>query len=232
MDQLTKDFFNNDFVAFNSKIKLTDHVLANNVPVVELKFDLNIENLMPTAVCDQLVLSNNVRPTFPYEFEPRISNWGLEVLWSNGSVVPIVKDVYHKKMTDAIPFKEPIPEALPIKNSLENLGFDVSLCWLSKFEPRGYVRPHRDISLRLHPLTYFWIPINNPAGCEIKIYPYGKVKVNIGSIYLLNQENYTHAVYNNSNDSRYALLGYFDPNIPSALADKVLAAIKEQYQTI
>jgi hypothetical protein len=232
LDQLTKDFFAGEFPGFTEQITLADHVLANNVPVVEVDLNISFPTLFPIDDCKKLAIPANIRQIFAYELEPRIVGWGLEVLWSDGTVVPALKNIYNKQFFDAVPYKQVVPEARLVKDTLTNIGFDVRLCWISSFAPGGYERPHRDIALKTHPLTYFWIPLNHPAGADIKSYPYGSIKVNLGSMYLLNQENFIHAVYNNSNETRYALLGHFDQTISASLADKILQAIKAQYKTI
>lgn len=229
MDQLTKQFFSNDFPGFHTPVKIEDQILTTDVPVIELDFSIDFGLLLPIEDCIQLNVPKNVREVYPYEDYRRISGWSLEPLWSDGTVVPAIKDVYYKKFWGAVPFNQAPPLATKIKSMLTTLGFNVTLCWISAFEAGGYVRPHRDILIRPHPLSYFWLPLNYPKGNQLKTYPYGTVDVTAGRMYLLNQENYTHAVMNDSDETRYALLGYFDPNISEPLRKTIQQAITQQY---
>ena len=230
MDQLTKQFFANKFPGYTQPVSLAGQVLATNVPVVELDFNVDFSTLFTIDNCKGLLIPPTERQIHPYEYQPRIKDWTLDVLWSDGSVVPAIKDLYYKKFYDAVPQKDIVPESKNIHTALTNLGFNVELCWVSAFGANGYVRPHRDISTRTFPLSYFWVPINNPIGSQLKIYPYGPVDIKLGKMYLLNQENFIHAVLNDSNEIRYSVLGFFNPNIPSNIAQTIKQAIKAQYQ--
>lgn len=229
LDQLTKQFFDNKFPGFNKTVHLEDHVLKTNVPVVELDFGINFSKILSVHKLSIGPINRNIAP---YELKPRIVNWNIETLWSDGTVSPIVKDIYYEKYVEEVPIKAVIAEAVDVKTTLTLLGFDVNLCWISSFDAGGYVRPHRDIQFKRYPLTYFWIPLNSPTGSELKSYPYGTIDSMPGRIYLLNQANFVHAVVNRSKHVRYALLGYFSHDIPDSLANTIEQAIKEQYNTI
>ena len=232
LDQLTKQFFDNKFPGFNHSVQLGDHVLDTNVPVVELDLGIDLSKILTLDICEQLTINPNIRPSPLYEVSPRMTNWNIESLWSDGSVAIGLKDIYFQKYFDPVQYKEVIPEASDVKDVLFSLGFDVAQCSISLFGPNGYVRPHRDIHFERYPLAYFWIPLNNPTGSEFKSYPYGTIDAKPGYIYLFNQCNFVHAVVNNSQENRYALLGYFSHNIPDGLANTIEQAIKEQYNTI
>ena len=100
---------------------------------------------------------------------------------------------------------------------------------MSIFRAQGYFRPHRDIKLINDPLSYFWIPLNNPVGNKAKLYPYGDIDIKLGAVYLFNQENYIHAVANTSYEDRYVLVGYLDHIQTPTVNDKIINAILDQY---
>lgn len=206
MDQLVKHFFQNQFDGIKSDIVLENDILLTNVPVVELPLDINVKSLLDLVT--QLPTSPVKRNIYPYENFPRIQGWSQKVLWSDGTVEPTMDDVYYKKSCSPIPELNPEELIKPIQKLLDNLGISTSLCALSILEPGGYIRPHRDINLMKYPLGYFWLPLNNPVGNELKIYPYGTVDVTLGNLYLLNQKNFVHAVINNSNETRYVIIGW------------------------
>lgn len=223
MDQLTKDFFNNEFPKFNNNIELQSDLLSTNLPIVEVKLNLDVEYLL--AVARQISVEEVIRPVYPYEFSNRIKGWSMQLLWSDGTVTPWIKDLYYKVFADPIAEKPTDDLSESIKNKLLKYGISAKVCWVSKFSPQGYLRPHRDYGINPRPLSYFWIPLNAPDGSELKIYPSGTVNVNLGSMYLLNQDNYTHAVVNLSNQDRYVLTGHLTNDLDSQIMSKIKASI-------
>jgi len=227
LDQLTKDFFSNDFPKFNKSVTMSDDVLETDIPVLELPLRLNVTYLLE-LLKDQTT-EIHVRPKYPYETEPRIANWNIQPLWSDGTIITNYSDFYYKKCQPPCEKVEPTPTSAIIKNYLEQFGFTLGLCFYSVFDAGGYVRPHRDIRPSQKSLDYIWIPLNNPNGSELKVYPYGTVKINLGSAYLLNQSNYVHAVKNQSNEQRKVLLGYIRKTNKNFL-NLVESCIREKYR--
>lgn len=227
MDQLTSDFFSNPFPGLSDNIEIQNDILSSNLPVVEVPLDIDYKHLL--ALSKQIPIDEVIRSTYPYEKTPRLQGWDMQILWSDGTVVPWVKDLYYKVFADAIPYKSAEGPAENIKNKLAEYGITARTCMVSKFSPGGYLRPHRDISLTPRPLSYFWLPLNSPTGSELKIYPLGTVNINLGCMYLLNQENYTHAVINRSNEDRYVLVGYLDNPVSDQLLSKIKASVFDKY---
>lgn len=226
LDQLLNQFFANEFQGFTEKISLPDNLLSTPVPVVEVPLDIDTDKLLDLV--KDLSVEDMVRKTYPYEDVPRFANWKIKLLWNNGYENTLLGDVYYKKTSSPIPALAADTAVEPIKQHLLDLGVDAKLCMLSVFEPNGYLRPHRDIGLNPTPLNYFWLPLNNPTGSELRIYPYGNVTINAGSIYLLNQENFVHSVVNYSNEHRYVLVGHLN-NISTEFKQQILNSILKQY---
>ena len=215
---LVKDFFQNQFSGV-SGIALEDDILMTNAPVVSLPLNVNVSLI--SDLIKQLPTEPVIRNIYPYENFPRIQGWSQQFLWSDGTVAPIMDDIYYKKSGSPIPKLLPSEVAQQIQTIIGGLGISVNMCAISNLEPNGYIRPHRDINLLKYPLGYFWLPLNNPAGNELKIYPYGTVDVQLGNLYLLNQKNFVHSVINNSNETRYVLIGWID-----AISDELKSCIK------
>jgi hypothetical protein len=218
LDPLVKDFFQNQFSKV-SNIALEDDILMTNVPIVSLPLNVNVNLILD--LIKQLPTEPVIRNIYPYENFPRIQGWSQQFLWSDGTVEPIMNDIYYKKSSSPIPTLEPNDIALQIQTLLSNIGISVNMCAISNLEPNGYIRPHRDINLLKYPLGYFWLPLNNPPGNELKIYPYGTVDVTLGNLYLLNQKNFVHAVINNSTETRYVLIGWIE-----TVSDELKSCIK------
>ncbi len=228
MDQLLEDFYSNKFNGFNSHITLTDNILNTPVPVVELSLGIDTAYLLELAKKIPLDLMN--RPTYPYELQPRFQGWNIQLLWSHNFKNTLISDVYYKKLDKPIEDKSADNLAKPIQDYLTTVGLDCKLCVLSVFDANGYVRPHRDIGLNNTPLDYFWIPLNNPTGSQLRIYPYGTVEVTLGNIYLLNQEQFVHSVVNFSEETRYVLIGHLT-NVSTKFKSLITQSIQSNYLT-
>lgn len=227
MDQLTKNFYNDSFQGFTESVILADPILATRVPIVEVP--LNLDNDLMLSLARNIAIEPMRRPSYPYETYPRFKGWNMQVLWSNNFNNTLLIDIYYKKTADPVENKSADILAKPIQNYLISQGIDCNMCVLSVFEPDAYLRPHRDIGLNPTPLNYFWLPLNNPAGSELRIYPYGTVNVNLGSMYLLNQENFVHSAVNNSSERRYVLFGHLT-NISEKFESIVTESIVTNYK--
>jgi hypothetical protein len=223
LDQLINEFFNNKFPGLTEPVLIPTDPLAANLPVLEVSMGIDVSELLEISKDIHIEIVD--RPIYPYESEPRIQGWGMQVLWSDGTVVPWIKDLYYKTFPDAIPQKLAHGVGKEIQSKLASAGITAKVCWLSKFSPGGYLRPHRDFGLNPKPLSYFWLPLNAPVGSELKIYPTGTVDITLGNLYLLNQDNYTHAVVNYSNEDRYVLLGHLTDEISPILQSNIHSSI-------
>jgi len=227
LDQLTNSFFSNDFPGLAVTPILQSDLLSTNLPVLEVELNIDTKSLIELA--KKILLDEVSRTSYMYEETPRMDKWSMQTLWSDGTVVPWIKDIYYKTLSDAVPKKIATDEAKEIQHKLNEFNITAKVCWLSKFQPGGYLRPHRDIGLNLKPLGYFWIPLNNPAGSELKIYPLGTVNVSLGNMYLLNQENYIHGIINQSSQDRYALVGHLSNEISPYLHGSIQQAFQKIY---
>jgi len=224
LDHLLTEFYNNQFDGFNTKVMPADPILSTPVPVVEVSIGLDTKFLLDQS--KKISTRPMERKSYPYEKQPRFINWDISVLWSEDYENTLIEDIYYKKRTAPVAHQSPDEYSLPIKEYLLSIGINLKFCMLSVFGPNGYLRPHRDIGLNLTPLNYIWIPLNNPYGNELRIYPYGTVSVTLGNVYLLNQENFVHSIVNKSNDDRYVLVGYL-----SEVTDEFSNLVKENIVT-
>jgi hypothetical protein len=246
LDLLTKEFFDKDFPKFNQRVHIPEHIFATPVPIVELELGIDVDKILSIAktipVDDYVsVIDINPAPTVDKlhsnrsweNYENRIHGWQDTFLWSDGGDIQHLEDIYYKKPRPSFPIIEISDAGQQIRDILSQAGLNINLCTLSVFGPKGYCKPHRDIGLVDLPLAYFWIPLNFPNGSDLKIYPSGYVDVKLGNVYLLNQENFTHAVKNdNSMDYRYVLFGFLKPVISEEFYNTVYQAISQQYTII
>lgn len=228
LDQLLKEFLQNDFVGFMDNVVVdSSNVLATSVPVVELELGLDVNYL--TNLIRKIPTDPTVRKNYPYEEFPRYADWEMKLLWAENYQTHILTDIYYKKVCEKTPHQSPDDTSKPIKDYLSLFQITIPYCVLSIFKPGGYLRPHRDIGLNPTPLNYFWLPINNPSGSSLKIYPYGNVDIKLGNMYLLNQENFVHSAVNFSNEDRIVLVGHID-NYTDQFKNLILQSIAKMYK--
>lgn len=226
MDQLLDNFYSAEFSGFTDKIIINDPILSTSVPVVNVPLNLDTDLLLSHA--RQIQLDPMHRTSYPYEKHPRFEGWNIQVLWNNNHINTLLSDVYYKKTTAPIANKIATGPAESIQQYLLSLGLDCKICMLSVFEPGAYLRPHRDIGLNTTPLDYFWLPLNNPNGSRLRIYPMGDVNISLGNLYLLNQENFVHSAVNYGQEPRYVLVGHLN-NISTEFEQQILKSILKQY---
>jgi hypothetical protein len=231
--KILTDFFSENHTGFNKEIKIEKNVFSTNLPIIEL--NLNLDTAKILADLKDFVHETPINRQLPYETVPRVRGWGVTDLWLTVPTTkyPYLMDLYYKKyyngdLLPAIPKDE---NKYPnIVKQLNNINID--RCRASVITAGGYLYPHRDISLNPTPMNYMWIPLNNPVGSELGVYPVGKIPTKLGYGYLLNQENYVHAVINNSSSTRHVLVCYLSDEQPSAFVDLVTQSIKQQYKVI
>lgn len=226
LDQLLNDFYNSAFPGFTSKLTIGDPVLSTPVPVVDIPMHLDTDLLLEYA--KQIELDPMQRTTYPYEQHPRFVGWNIQVLWSNDYNNTLLGDIYYKKTTAPVADKSATGTSELIQQYLQALGLDCTICMLSVFEPGAYLRPHRDIGLNSTPLNYFWLPLNNPIGSRLRVYPMGDIDITLGHLYLLNQENFVHGAVNYGQEPRYVLVGHLN-NISTEFEQQILNSILKQY---
>ena len=223
LDPLLNSFFANVFPGFKTKFGIPDNLLTTPVPFVELPLGIDTEKLLELA--KSIELDNMVRKSYPHEDYPRYDNWKIKLLWAEDFESTLLEDIYYQKKAKPVSGVTAVGSSEQIKFHLKSIGIDVNYCVLSMFGDNGYLRPHRDIGLNPTPLNYFWLPLTDNPGSELKIYPYGTVDVTLGNLYLLNQENFVHAVINRDNMNRYVLVGHFttmSENFEQILAESIL----------
>jgi len=230
-EPLTDQFFANEFPGFNDPVTLADNVFDTRVPVVSMDLGIDVDRICELA--RSLIIPQHNRPSYPYEDYPRMKDWGVNPIISDGTLHLWLEDVYYKKFGPKVPYREAKGTAKEIQDILSSHGLNLRICAIASFPSGGYVGPHRDIQLTPHPLCYFYLPLYYPKGSELKIYPYGTVDIEVGKIYFMDQQNYVHAARNLSDELRYVLIGFLNSDqISSELTEKFIQAIREQYTVI
>lgn len=231
MDQLTKEFFHNDFPGFKDRVVIDqDNLLGSRVPFIELELDIdagNILNIIKDLSEEDIELHE--RKQYKGENQKRVTNVTSKLLWSDGKKEGWINDIYYKKRAPNYPIKEPTEETKQIKDLLRQFGINATLCWLHSLEPGGYFRPHRDVKLDPTPLDYFWIPLNDVPGAQLRSYPYGEIRVQTGNAYLLNTDDFVHGVYNGGNEIRYVLLGHINSHISDKIKTLIVQNLNKTY---
>jgi hypothetical protein len=121
-------------------------------------------------------------------------------------------------------------DAVPdIRDQLEQLGFSIYSMKIASLEPGGYLEPHKDTLVSNQTMTHLWIPLNQTAD-NLKIWPYGMIQHQVGSVYLLNNQSFVHAIANFDQQTRYVITAKLDPEKTSAeLVAKIRTALKQQW---
>ena len=73
--------------------------------------------------------------------------------------------------------------------------------------PDGWIGPHIDKKNVDPGLTYFWMPLHDFAGPVMKVFPWGWLRHQFGSLYLFNHCRYVHAVCNSTAVPRMVMTG-------------------------
>ena len=229
MEPLLKHFFDNTFPGFNDTVTLEDPILRTNVPLLDLDLGIDVDSLL--ALVKQCELSPVIHKIYPYEHYPRIHNFFYSSLWCDGSMEGLLTDIYNKAPTPNLEVLQPNKLSQKIRDELAKYNLNIRACFLSVLDPGGYIRPHRDMRAIDHPLNYFWLPLEDVPESELKVYPYGTVDVKLGHLYMLNQENFTHAVVNLSNSRRHVIVGHLHNPVPE-LKTIIENNLRSQYQII
>ena len=225
------DFFSNPHPGFTTKINIPTNVFEINLPVIELNLNLDTEKILH----DLKDFKHNpiLYRQEDYDSIPMAYGWNVTDIWLKETSIlyPYLSDWYNKKFYD-IEKIEPIPKNETLyPNIIEQLKFmNVSRCRVSRLEPRGFLCPHRDIKLTHTPMNYLWIPLDHIEGSRMGVYPVGEVKLKLGYGYLLNQENFMHAVMNNTDSIRHVMVCELENEQPQEFINLVLESIKEQYK--
>lgn len=231
LDPLAKEFFTNNFPGYNDTVTVNENnLLSNRVPFVDLDMDIDTESIIKIA--KELAEEHtelHERKKYDSEDYKRVDKVSSLLLWSDGKKEGWISDIYYKKRAPNYPVKELTEKTRSIKDLLTKSGIDATLCWLHSLEPGGYFRPHRDIKLDSTPLDYFWIPLNDVPGSQLRSYPYGEISTKVGKAYLLNNDDYVHGVFNNGEETRYVLLGHIDHNINGAMKEMIKNKIIDRW---
>lgn len=233
MNKITTDFFTKPHPGFKNKFKLnSDDILSTNVPIVELNLGLDVKSMVEEV--KNIEIMDHIRAPNPFVKEPRYQGWKLVTLWNlyPARKLPHIPSMLTGRFDEQVaPVVEKDYEKFgKIISEFDRVGLPFRRIIVTVMKPGGYVSPHRDIAFSKTPLNYCWIPLNYPKDANFGVFPYGKVEVNLGSVYLLNQENFPHCVANNSDEYRYVLAGWLDnPYIPTDFLNLVENNIQEQY---
>jgi hypothetical protein len=231
--KILTEFFTEKHPGFNKEIKINPNVFSTNLPIIELNLNLNVDNILKDL--SDFDHDTPINRQLPYESVPRVRGWGVTDLWleSPTTKYPYLMDLYYKKYYDGDVLPAIPKDEKKYPNIISQLSsINIDRCRASVVTAGGYLYPHRDICLSSTPMNYMWIPLNNPVGSELGVYPIGKIQTKLGYGYLLNQENYVHAVINNSSVTRHVLVCYLSDEQSPEFIDLVTQSIKQQYRVI
>jgi hypothetical protein len=234
LNKITRDFFTQPHPGFKDRVTIDPtNVLGTPVPIVELDLGLDVDRMLEDARKVEII--DHIRAPNPFAKEPRYQGWQLISLWN---LYPARKLPHIPSMLTA-KFDEAVAPVLPKDHNLlgniidefDRVGLPFRRVIVTVMKPGAYVSPHRDISFSISPLNYVWIPLNYPKGSHFGVFPKGEIPIKLGSVYLLNQENFPHCVANESDELRYVLAGWLDtPYITKDFIDLAEKNIREQYQ--
>ena len=243
MNTLTKQFFQADFPGWQPGQDF-DTVwqsfwTTKEVPIVELDLRLDV-----TSSCDWIEQNQqrfaqawNTRQ-FTQHYQTLGQSW-FKQPHSQGRQDLQITGVYpqRRKLLDHAAWTEFDREerdthndAVPdIRDQLERQGFSIYSMKIARLDPGGYLEPHKDTLVSDLTMTHLWIPLNQTAN-NLKIWPYGMVQHQVGSVYLLNNQSFVHAIANFDQQPRYVITAKLDPEKTSAeLVAKIRTALKQQW---
>lgn len=210
----TTQFLNADFSPFGHLLKdlqITDLLATTQCPAVEVQnLDLATLDSLHDR-CQTITARFRENPTgarFRHWYNmPRSQGWQM---MSVVGVQDYLRDDRGAKTDLEVPGVDD-----EIKRSCQALfgpwWDDLIMLNIMKLEPDGWINPHVD-GAENYGLNYFWIPLHAfPHNC-MKVFPLGWLRHTLGSLYLFNQSKYPHALQNTTDQSRYVLVGRFDPD--------------------
>lgn len=233
LPKILTDFFSNTHGGYKKDVVLRDNIFSTNLPIVELDLGIDVDAVLSDLT--GFIQNNPIDRKDGYDLVPRIRGWAVTDVWvsEDTTLYPYIVDLMSKKYNEAFPIPAIPKNYIKYPNIIKELSsMNVTRCRFSTLQPWGYLYPHRDIRLNPRPIDYLWIPLNNPAGSRLGVYPVGEIHTKIGCGYLLNQENYIHAVWNNTDIERKVLVCELGEDQPLEFISLVTDSIKSQYKVV
>lgn len=243
MNQLTKEFFKAEFPGWQPR-QTFDVVWQNfwtNKEIPILSLDLGIDTASSCGWIEQN--QDKFAMSWPQAQSNRLDQelghgWFKEPHSVSRQELHVVdhRKEPRKNLLDDQPKHGfgPKPEihqdAVPdLRAQLQDWGFDIVSMQIAILYPGGYLEPHRDTWMHANTMTSLWIPLN-AAEYNLKIWPWGLLKHCVGSVYLLNNQSFIHAIANTTDQPRYVVVGNIDhKNTPPDLMAKIKQALKQQW---
>lgn len=243
MNALTKQFFQADFPGWQPRQDF-DTVwqsfwTTQEIPVVELPLDLDVA---PSCAW----IEQN-QPRFAQAWHQRQYDQHFQSLGQAWFKQPHSQGRQDLQITGVYPERRKLldhgawaefdhqvrdmhEDAVPdIRNQLERLGFAIYSMKIAKLDPGGYLEPHKDPLVSKQTMTHLWIPLNQTVD-NLKIWPYGLVQHRVGSVYLLNNQSFVHAIANFDQQPRYVITAKLDPAKTNPdLGNKIRVCVKQQW---
>lgn len=243
MNPLTEQFFQAKFPGWQPRQSFdttwAEFWTNRDIPIVEL--DLGID----TATSCQWIKDNEHQFAQAWHQTQYNQHWqGLGHDWfrqphSQGRWDLQITGQYpqRKKLLDHQPWNEfdhqqrvMHEDAVPdLRSQLEQRGLAIYSMKIARLDPGGYLEPHKDALISPETMTHLWIPLN-PAENNLKIWPWGMVEHRVGSVYLLNNQSFMHAIANRGTDARYVVTAKLDVEKTNPdLVAKIRVAVKQQW---
>lgn len=213
----------NDFTDFAiGNLKITNEAVNNKVPVVKIDgLDLT---LLSEIYHSAVNLKNNFSPLSNNDIynewyhQRRAQGWkelqlkedntvAVKSLISNDEIQRPTRSIYNDKNLLSL--------CNQLLKKISNTAIKIQMV-----EAGGWIQPHRDIKVK-RGLRHLWIPLHD-FPCCLKIYPFGWLQHKLGSMYLINNADYVHAVHNNTDFDRFILMVKIDSNNPPQIVRKAL----------
>jgi hypothetical protein len=243
MNQLTEQFFRADFPGWRPRQDFNtvweNFWINRDIPILELDLGIN------TGPSCEWIKQNQSR--FEQVWNQKQYDQHCQQLghsWfkqphSEGRWDLRVSGQYPKlkKLLDHEPWQEldqqqqiTHQDAVPdLKHQLQQQGAAIHGMKIARLDPGGYLEPHKDSLMSTDTMTHLWIPLNSTAA-NLKIWPWGMLEHRVGSVYLLNNQSFVHAITNRDTKSRYVVTARLDPEKTNPeLVAKIRVALKQQW---
>lgn len=243
MNPLTEQFFQADFPGWQPRLSFdqvwADFWTTREIPIVELNLGVD------TASSCQWIQDNKQKFAQAWHQTQYDQHW--RELGQDWFRLPHSQGRWDLQITGQYPQRRKLldsgawqefdhqlrvmhEDAVPdLRAQLAQHGMSIYSMKIARLDPGGYLEPHKDTLTSKQTMTHVWIPLN-PAVDNLKIWPWGMLRHQVGAVYLLNNQSFMHAIANTGAEPRYVVTAKLDPEKTSPeLVAKIRAAVKQQW---
>lgn len=193
---------------------------GSNVPCLDIPLPEGTDDLLVAAesldYVDYIGLAESKKSYESHGWK-YVTLWGLE---------KNVTNAHNGEITTLDKYQSSQQEIIQVfRDYLQRNGIDARTAFVFALEPGGYVAPHKDQGTAFEN-ERLYIPLNWPDQNLLTIWPVGNLDIAVGKMYLFNNADFVHGVWNRSNQRRYVLVIKVDREKNA----KLMHELKQRYQ--